>query len=77
VDASVGAGTLKILIPESNTPAIIRFKSSPLCKYSVEQGFERIEEDVYANASYTPDADNLLEFVIDVALGNISFEYVK
>lgn len=77
VDASVGAGTLKILIPESDVPAIIKFKSSPLCTYSVEQGFEQIKEDVYANASYTPDADNLLEFVIDVALGNITFEYVK
>lgn len=77
VDASVGAGTLKILIPETNTPAIIKFKSSPLCTYSVEQGFERIEEHVFANASYSPDAENLLEFVIDVALGNIAFEYVK
>ncbi|MGL1888159.1 MAG: hypothetical protein OCD76_16705 [Reichenbachiella sp.] len=77
VDASVGAGTLKILIPENNTPAIITFKSSPLCKYSVEQGFTRLDEHVYANASYSKDAENVLEFFIDVALGNITFEYVK
>ncbi|PIB37191.1 hypothetical protein BFP72_18145 [Reichenbachiella sp. 5M10] len=77
VNASVGAGTLKILIPESEFPAIIHFKSSPLCKYSLEQGFEQIEKDVYVNKAYSADADNLMEFVIDVALGNITFEYIK
>lgn len=77
VNASIGAGTLKIKIPESNSPAIIRFKRSPLCKYSLEQGFKEIEPDVYANNSYSPDATNIMEFVIDVALGNITFEYVK
>ncbi|MCV9388558.1 hypothetical protein [Reichenbachiella ulvae] len=77
VNASVGAGTLKIKIPENDFPAIIRFKSSPLCKYSLEQGFKEIEPDVYANKSYSPKAENIMEFVIDVALGNITFEYIK
>ncbi|UXP33715.1 hypothetical protein N6H18_07085 [Reichenbachiella agarivorans] len=77
VNASIGAGTLKVIVPESEFPAIIRFKSSPLCKYSLEQGFEKIGDGIYASKSYKPNAKNLMEFVIDVALGNITFEYVK
>ncbi|SHJ97904.1 MULTISPECIES: hypothetical protein [Reichenbachiella] len=77
VNASIGAGTLKVRVPESNFAAIIRFKSSPLCKYSLEQGFKKIDTDVYVSKGYDENAENLMEFVVDVALGNITFEYVK
>jgi hypothetical protein len=75
VSASVGAGTLKIVLPKKATPTIIYFKKSPLCNISVKQGFEEVDKNVYVNAEYNPDAENLMTFILDVALGNISFEY--
>jgi len=77
VNATVGAGNLKILLPKNDFPAIVYFKGSPLCNISLAGGFEEVDQDTYVNASYTPDAKNLLEFNIDVALGNITFEYTK
>ncbi|SMD35192.1 hypothetical protein SAMN04488029_2391 [Reichenbachiella faecimaris] len=77
VNVSVGAGKLKIIVPENDYPAIIYFKSSPLCNLSLSQSFEEVSENVYVNRSYSASAKNLMEFNVDVALGNIIFEYVK
>lgn len=77
VNVSVGAGKLKIIIPEENYPAILYFKSSPLCNISLNQVFEEVDDHVYVNRSYSAHAENLLEFNLDVALGNVVFEYVK
>lgn len=77
IQATVGAGNLKVLLPETDCPAIVYFKNSPLCSLSLTEGFEEVDEDVYVNKSYSPDAENVLEFNVDVALGNITFEYVK
>jgi len=77
VNVSVGAGKLKIIVPEEEFPAIIYFKSSPLCNISLSQAFEQVDENVYVNRSYSANAKNLMEFNVDVALGNIIFEYVK
>lgn len=77
INVSVGAGKLKIILPEKDYPAIVYFKSSPLCNISLSQAFEEVDDDVYVNRSYTADAKNLMEFNVDVALGNIIFEYVK
>lgn len=77
INVSVGAGRLKIIVPEENHPAIVYFKSSPLCNISLNQAFEEVDENVYVNRSYSADAKNLMEFNVDVALGNIIFEYAK
>lgn len=77
VNVSVGAGKLKIIIPEEDYPAIIYFNSSPLCNISLNQAFEEVDDHVYVNRSYSASAKNLLELNLDVALGNIIFEYVK
>lgn len=77
VMASVGAGKLKIIIPNKDYPAIVYFKNSPLCNMSMKTAFEEVDDDVFVNRSYEPQAENLLEFNIDVALGNIVFEYAK
>lgn len=75
VNASVGAGNLKVIMPSRNAPAIIYFKKSPLCNISIKGGFEEVEKDVYVNSEYAAGAENLLTFTLDVALGNITFEY--
>lgn len=75
IDASVGAGSLDIFIPSRNVPMIIYLKESPLCGMSMTKGFEEVEKNVFVNMSYSADAENLMTFKIDVALGNVSFHY--
>lgn len=76
VKASVGAGNLDIFIPRDEIPMIIRVKESPLCGLTLLNGFEEVERNVYVNMTYSADAENLISFDLDVALGNISFHYV-
>ena len=77
IKASIGAGQLKILVPEESVPSIVNYKNSPLCKISLDDRFEKVDEGLYINDAFDPAAENLLEFDLDVALGNIVFEYVK
>ena len=75
VDASVGAGNLEILLPQEDTPVIIHVKDSPLCAVKIADGFEEVEKNVFVNMAYSADAENLLSFDIDVALGMVRFTY--
>ncbi|XOV93148.1 MAG: hypothetical protein ACFHWX_00265 [Bacteroidota bacterium] len=75
VKASVGAGNLDIIIPNKSVPIIIHLKESPLCGVKLAPGFEQVESNVYVNMAYSNNAENLLAFNIDVALGNVSFKY--
>ncbi|MFY0626415.1 MAG: hypothetical protein JXR07_08980 [Reichenbachiella sp.] len=77
IKATIGAGKLKVRVPEDSAPSIVNYKNSPLCKMSIVEGYEKVDEGVYVNKSFSPDATNLLEFELDVALGNIIFEYIK
>lgn len=74
VHASVGAGTLEILIPRTDTPIIIRVKASMLCDVRLTKSFIEIEENVYTNTAYSESASDLLEFDIDVSFGTIIFK---
>ncbi|RED99789.1 hypothetical protein [Marinoscillum furvescens] len=75
VDASVGAGNLDIFLPGKEVPMIIYFKDSPLCGRRMADGFEEVENNVFVNMSYKADAENLMTFKVDVALGNVAFHY--
>ncbi|MEQ9468694.1 MAG: hypothetical protein RLN88_14895 [Ekhidna sp.] len=75
VDASVGAGNLEILLPKDGTPVIIYVRDSPLCAVKIAKGFEEVEKNVFVNMSYAADAENLLSFDVDVALGMVRFRY--
>ena len=75
VNASVGAGNLEIILPKDDTPVIIYLKDSPLCSVKIAKGFEEVEKNVFVNMSYSADAENLLTFDVDVALGMVRFKY--
>ncbi len=74
VNASVGAGMLKIILPRE-APVIIHIKPSPLCSIDMVRDFEEVEENVYISRGYDINADELLSMRIDVALGSVSFRY--
>lgn len=76
VKASVGAGKLIIILPKDE-PVIIKIKDSPLCGISMVKNFEEVENNVFVNMAYNARARNLLKFDIDLALGNVYFEYEK
>jgi len=74
VKASVGAGNLVIAIPTDRTPVLVKVKSSMLCQVRLAPSFKEIEEDIYVNEYYSPEAKNLLTFNVDASMGNIIFK---
>ena len=77
VVASVGAGSLQILIPKSTKPIIIRVKQSMLCDVKLTKSFKETEENVFTNMEYDADATDILEFEVDVSFGTIIFKEKK
>lgn len=74
VQANVALGGLEIFLPK-NEPVIIYVKDSPFRGMKMIKDFEEVEKNVYINRYYDKEADNLLTFKLDVALGNIAFRY--
>ena len=74
VKASVGAGSLEILIPKSDCSIIIKIKDSMLCDVHLTKSFREIRENVYVNEDYDINAINQLSFDVDVSLGSITFK---
>lgn len=73
VEASVGAGSLEILIPRDHTPIIIRVKKSMLCDVKLTKSFKETGDNIFTNEAYSPNADEILEFDVDVSFGEIVF----
>jgi hypothetical protein len=73
VSAKVGAGSMEIYLSEKETPILIKVNNSPLCHIKMPRSFKRIGKDIYANDLYSPGADHLISFDLDVALGHITF----
>ena len=74
VHASVGAGTLEILIPKDSAPVIIKVKESMLCDVRLTKSFTETADNVFTNAAYSPSAKDVLEFAVDVSFGTIIFK---
>jgi hypothetical protein len=74
IRASVGAGNLKVKLPEDEVPIIIYVKDSQLCHYKACKGFKELSPNVFINNAYQENAENLLTLYLEVALGNISFK---
>ncbi len=75
ISTSVAAGNLDIILPKEDVPVIIYVKDSPLCGIKLTRDFEEVEDNVFVNMSYSEDAENLMVFNVDVALGNITFHH--
>lgn len=73
IKASVGAGKLELVMPQANVPVIIYLHNSPLCSVKMPAEYKEVRKNVFTNEEYHPDAANLMEFTVDVALGNVVF----
>lgn len=74
VRASVGAGSMEILIPKSDCSVVVKIKDSMLCDVRLTKSFREISDNVYVNEEYDEDSDNQLSFDVDVSLGSITFK---
>lgn len=74
IKGSVGAGNLTILLPNDETPVLVKIKDSWLCSIELPASLKKMGENVYVNKSYTKDSKNALVFDLDVSLGNILFK---
>jgi len=74
VKASVGAGTLEILIPKSDCSIIIKTNDSMLCDVHLTKSFKEISKNVFVNQEYDEESANKLFFDVDVSLGTIIFK---
>ena len=71
--ARVGAGSLKVQLPQESIPMIIFMKNTSYRKLKVPMGFKMVRKDVYVSENYDPDAENLLTFNIDLSMGSVVF----
>src|SRR5262249_9618514 len=74
VKGSVGAGNLTILLPNTETPVLVKIHDSWLCSVKMPPALTKIGDDTFANAAYTKDSKNALTFDLDVSMGNIIFK---
>ena len=74
VKASVGAGTLEILIPKNDCSVKVKIRDTMLCDVHLTKSFREISNNVYVNKEYDKNAPNQLTFDVDVSLGKIIFK---
>ena len=74
VTASVGAGNLIILLPQSEKPIKVIIQDSPLCRVQLTDSFVQIAEDTWVNDAYESNTGNVTTFTLDVAMGKILFK---
>lgn len=74
VRGSVGAGNLLIVLPDENTPVIVKITDSWLCKVSLLKNFKNIGNNTFVNSAFKENASNILAFDLDVSMGKIIFK---
>lgn len=73
IKGNVGAGTLLVILPDKSVPVKVTITDSWLCKVQLPRNFTRIADNTYINESYSEDESGLLEFDMDVSMGNLIF----
>jgi hypothetical protein len=74
VKGSVGAGNLIIMLPDKETPILVKITDSWLCSVNLCRGLKKIGENTFANAAYKRDAKNSITFDLEVSMGKIIFK---
>lgn len=77
IEASVGAGNLDVVVPNTDTGVKILIHDSMLCQVKLSKSFVKIEPNVYVNAFYEEGGSRQLLFDIDVSLGNVTVKEKK
>jgi hypothetical protein len=71
IKAKVGAGTLRIDLPDPKFPVIIKVKGDDFSTTNLPAGFEEVSKGVYENPHYYVNAPNLMEIDVELGLGKL------
>jgi hypothetical protein len=74
IKGSVGAGNLIIILPDEDTPILVKIHDSWLCSVKMPGYLKKIGENTFANSAYTKGSKNSLTFDLDVSMGSIVFK---
>jgi len=74
IKGSVGAGNLIIILPNDNTPVLVKIHDSWLCSVKMPTSLKRSSENTFATVNYTKEAKQTLTFDLDVSMGHIVFK---
>ncbi|MCA6380680.1 MAG: hypothetical protein IM606_00550 [Cytophagales bacterium] len=74
---SVGAGNLTIQLPSDEVPVVVKINDSWLCSLNLSKSLKKVGTNKFANASYSKNAKNALNFDLDVSMGKIIFKDAK
>jgi hypothetical protein len=74
IKGSIGAGNLTIILPNADTPVLVKIQDSWLCSVKVPTSLKKIAANTFANAAYTEGGKTSLTFDLNVSMGNIVFK---
>lgn len=73
VTASVGAGTMEVILPENHASVLVYVNDSPLCGVHMMSCMKEIRPHVFASEDYKEGAPSSMVFHVDVGMGSIHF----
>jgi len=71
--AIIGAGKLEIILPPNKIPIKININDSPLCHIELPKDFVKSNDQIFQSPDFDKNQENIINFNIDVAVGNIVF----
>ncbi|KEO72869.1 DUF4097 family beta strand repeat-containing protein [Anditalea andensis] len=74
VRASVGAGSVNITLPDTDTPYIVKVQSTAMCRTSIPHYLKSIGNKTYISKGYSAGAGNLMTIEIDVSVGSVALK---
>ncbi len=74
ISTTVGAGSVNIKLPESKHPYIVKIKNNAMCRTTIPSFLREMEDKSLVSKGYSPDAKNLMTFLIDVTVGAVSLK---
>jgi hypothetical protein len=74
IKGSIGAGNLTIILPQGETPVLVKIQDSWLCSVKVPSSLKKIASNTFANDAYTAGGKTALTFDLNVSMGNIIFK---
>lgn len=74
ISATVGAGSVNIKLPEGKYPYIVKIKNHTMCRTTIPSHLKELDDKSLVSKGYSPNAKNLMTFLIDVSVGSVSLK---
>lgn len=74
VIAAVGAGSLRLNLPDDSYPIKIRMKTTAMCRTTLPKYLKSIDKHTYITKGFKESDPRLLELILDVAVGSLTIE---